>query len=251
MLRAIGFIGYKGSGKTTAIIKVARILKERGYKIAIIKHMPEHDIDKHMSDTYRLRQVSPNVIAITQSSIVIFRKRSDNPVEVLMSVAPKVDFVLVEGLKECKLYPRIICAREIGEVGKLMNGLEIAVVGPISEDYEKKEFVEKRYGLRVFNVFNEANTLADIIERKAFMLPGMNCGMCGYDCYTMAKLIVKGERTVNDCKALGRDLVNVIINGKPMILNAFVQKLIRNTVIGMLSTLKGFEKGEIVIRIRR
>ena len=38
-MRAVAFVGFKKSGKTTTVEAVARVLKERGYRVAIAKSM--------------------------------------------------------------------------------------------------------------------------------------------------------------------------------------------------------------------
>jgi len=247
--KAVSFVGFKGSGKTTAIINVAKVLKDRGFKVAIIKHMPEHDIDKEASDTYRYRQIVPNVIAITRNSTVLFTNKISSFLELTSLLPNKVDFLLIEGFKEAITHPRVICAKTIKEVELLRNGLEIAISGLISENRRLRDEIERKYQIRVINAIKEAEILADIISKKAFILPGVNCKRCGYDCYTMAKLIVKGEKRINDCKVLQVEKVKVLIDGKPLILNTFVQKLLMNTIVGMLSSLKGFHEGDIVIYI--
>ncbi len=43
--------------------------------------------------------------------------------------------------------------------------------------------------------------------------------------------------------------VEVSINGKELDLVPFVEEIIKNTVTGMISSLKGYEKGKIKIEI--
>jgi len=249
MLKAVGFIGYKGGGKTTAIINVAKVLKNRGYKVAIIKHMPGHDIDKKESDTYKFRQVVPLVVAITHDYTVLYYKHTELS-KVVTTIGHKVDFLLIEGFKNTMFYPHVICARTLKEVNELRIGLEIAISGPISEDENAKREIERKYNIKVINASKNAEELADIIERRAFILPNLNCGLCGYNCSTMAKLIVSGVKSIKDCKATYSNSVTVLIDNRPLPLNEFVQKIIRNAVVGMLSTLKGFKEGEIRIVIK-
>jgi len=44
--------------------------------------------------------------------------------------------------------------------------------------------------------------------------------------------------------------VEIYINEKRIPLNPFVEEIIKNTIKGMLSTLKGFEEGKIKIIIK-
>lgn len=43
--------------------------------------------------------------------------------------------------------------------------------------------------------------------------------------------------------------VTVEINGKPLELNPFAERVVESTVRGLLSSLKGYEEGTIVVRI--
>jgi hypothetical protein len=43
--------------------------------------------------------------------------------------------------------------------------------------------------------------------------------------------------------------VEVSINGKDIELNPFVEEFIKNTVKGMISSLRGYEKGKIKIEV--
>lgn len=45
-------------------------------------------------------------------------------------------------------------------------------------------------------------------------------------------------------------IVEIYIDGKRIPLNPFVEEIIRKTIKGMLSALKGFQEGEIKIIIR-
>ena len=51
----IAVVGIKSSGKTTTIEALTKELTKRGYKIAVVKHIPEPDftIDTVGKDTWR------------------------------------------------------------------------------------------------------------------------------------------------------------------------------------------------------
>ena len=65
----ITFAGYSGSGKTTLLLKVIAYLKEKGYKVAALKH-DGHDfeMDKEGKDTYRMKKAGADCIAISSGS---------------------------------------------------------------------------------------------------------------------------------------------------------------------------------------
>ncbi|MCR4429671.1 MAG: hypothetical protein NUV45_01485 [Tepidanaerobacteraceae bacterium] len=81
-----------------------------------------------------------------------------------------------------------------------------------------------------------------MIQEKVFeKLPNLGdecCGLCGKTCREMAVDILKGRANRDDCKA-ARGSVEVLINGKSMIMVPFVQNMIESVVKAMLSQLKG------------
>jgi len=60
-MKAVAFVGFKKSGKTTTVEAVAKVLKERGYRVAIAKSM-HSNFDKENSDTWRFSRVADSVI---------------------------------------------------------------------------------------------------------------------------------------------------------------------------------------------
>jgi molybdopterin-guanine dinucleotide biosynthesis protein B len=91
--------------------------------------------------------------------------------------------------------------------------------------------------------------MADLVEQRAFKLPRLDCGGCGHEsCYGLAREIVAGTRSVDDCVSLEPD-TEVLVNGQPLPLNPFIAGLVRGTILGMLSSMKGFKKGRIEIRL--
>ncbi|ALM75424.1 molybdopterin-guanine dinucleotide biosynthesis protein B [Thermococcus barophilus] len=241
-MKAVAFVGYKKSGKTASLQRVAKVLKERGYKIGIAKSM-HADFDKEGSDTWKFRQIADYVLVKAQDTDALLFKADD--INAFFSVMPEVDFLLLEGFKSIKHVPKIICARDESDVKELNDGLAIAVSGIIAN--EKMGTID---GLPIINAFEEPEKLADLLEKKAFMLPNIDCHMCGFTCYEMAKFIVKGEKTLNDCKVISsKPKVVVKIDGKTLPMKDWVQEMVEKTIRGLLSSMKGYRDGKIEIKI--
>ena len=157
------------------------------------------------------------------------------------------DFLLIEGFKSIQHVPRVVCAKSPEEIEKLHDDLAIAVSGVIASTR-----AEKIGGLPVIDATREPEKLADLVEKKAFMLPNIDCGLCGFKCSEMARMIVKGEKTLNDCVVLSsKPKVTVKIDGQVLPMKDWVQELVEKTIKGMLSAMKGYREGsrvEIVIR---
>jgi molybdopterin-guanine dinucleotide biosynthesis protein B len=57
----LGFVAPSGTGKTTLLSKLIPLLRDRGLRVAVIKHSHHNvDIDKPGKDTYILRQAGAN-----------------------------------------------------------------------------------------------------------------------------------------------------------------------------------------------
>jgi len=241
-MRVIGIIGYKKSGKTTLTLKLSDELTKRGYKIAVVKHINE-DLDLANSDTSKYKEGLTQVAAITPKESVIFLKNKKNLEEIIKYL--EADIILIEGFKKEKTFPKIVCLREESEKKELFDGLELCTASLISKDENKN--------LSDFNILNDKDVeeMAKIIINKGFKLPNLNCEACGYNtCYELAQEIVKGNKTVDNCFSL-RPSTSVKVNGKVIPMNPFISKIVKNTIVGLLSPLKSIIKGDIEIKIKQ
>ena len=241
-MRVIGITGYKKSGKTTLILKLSDELIKRGYKVAVIKHINEN-IDQVNTDTSKYKEVLTQVAAITSKESVIFLKNKKNLEEIIKYF--EADIVLIEGFKKEKTFPKIVCLRKESEKAELFDGLQLCTVGFVSKDVNSNIFD--------FNILidEDIKEIANIVVEKSFKLPNLNCGECGYkDCYGLAQEIVKGNKTLDDCSPLEPSTL-VKVNGEIISMNPFISKIVKNTIIGLLSSLKGFIKGDIEIKIKQ
>jgi molybdopterin-guanine dinucleotide biosynthesis protein B len=243
MLKVVGIVGYKDSGKTTLTRALARELVGRGHKVAVIKHSSHH-LDLPGKDTAVLREVVSQVGFISpQESAVFWRKLLS-----LENIIPylEADIILVEGFKKEKTAPKIVCLRgEPDDADRdrsedLFDGLAICAVGPADQIGEMTVPLFGR---------DEVSLIASLVEEKAFKLPNLDCGGCGYErCYDLAREIVAGRSSVEDCVSL-QPATEVKVDGQPLPLNPFISGIVRSTILGMLSPLKGFKRGKIEIRI--
>jgi len=241
-MRVIGITGYKKSGKTTLTLKLSDELTKRGYKVAMVKHINE-DLDLANSDTSKYKEILTQVAAITPEESVIFLKNKKNLEEIIKYF--EADIILIEGFKKEKTFPKIVCLREESEKVELFDGLQLCTAGFVSKEVNPK-FCD-------FNILNDEDIkkIAEIAINKSFKLPNLNCGECGYqDCYGLAQEIVKGNKTLDDCPSLEPSTL-VKVNGKIISMNPFISKLVKNTIIGLLSSLKGFIKGDVEIKIKQ
>lgn len=102
--------GYKNSGKTTLITQLIPELKNRGYKVAVIKH-DGHDFEGDVpgTDTYRFQKAGAYGTAVYSPNRLMVMKESGNPNErMLMEAFKEADIILIEGLKDSD-YPKYVC----------------------------------------------------------------------------------------------------------------------------------------------
>ena len=115
----LGFAAYSGTGKTTLLINIIPLLKQEGYKIAVIKHAHHtFDIDSPKKDSYELRKAGANHMLITSNqrwALMVENNETKEPnveecIEKLND--EDIDLILVEGFKT-KNIPKIELHRPI------------------------------------------------------------------------------------------------------------------------------------------
>lgn len=112
----IGFAAYSGTGKTTLIEKLLRRLKEKGFRVAVIKHdAHDFDIDREGKDSWRFTQAGADIMLISsEKKTAVIEQRQRSFAENL-SLIHDVDLILVEGYKQEQI-PRIgICRKASGK----------------------------------------------------------------------------------------------------------------------------------------
>lgn len=234
-MRAVGVIGYKKSGKTSLVMRLSEELSKMGNSIAILKHVSE-GIDFPHTDTSQFRAHAAFVSAISPKESEIIVKGKKRIEDILTYV--DCDIVLIEGFKEEKSFPKIVCVLQPDDEKTLCNGLELCTAS------FNKDIAD-------FNIANDDHVkkMAAMVSEKSFKLPSLNCGHCGYEtCFDMAKEIVKGNKTIENCVSLNPP-ISIKVDGMEFPLNPFLSTLFKNSFLAMLSSLKGFKKGRIEIDI--
>ena len=237
MLKVMGIIGYKNSGKTTLTQALARELAGRGHEVAVIKHTSHH-LDLPGKDTAVLGETVSQVGLISPQESGVFWRKSLSLEDVIPYL--EADILLVEGFKMEQTFPKIVCLRGEPDDRDLFDGLAICAVGPA----EHVEGVDVPLFGR-----DEAGKVSDLVEQKAFKLPNLDCGGCGHErCYDMACEIVAGTGSIEACVSL-QPATEVRIDGQPLPMNPFISGMVRGAIQGMLSSLRGFKKGKIEVSI--
>lgn len=102
--KAVSFVAKSGTGKTTLLEKVIAHLKERGYKVGVIKHDAHRfDIDHPGKDSYRLTAAGADTMLISSpEKLAMVKKHTQSPPieELIETYFSDVDIVLTEGFKK-------------------------------------------------------------------------------------------------------------------------------------------------------
>lgn len=241
-MKAISIIGFSNSGKTTLMGLLADHFESAGLRVALVKHT-HHHLDKPDTDTSRLMKPGRVVLALGAEETLLFQGTGRYLADMLPLL--DADIVLTEGGKGLDWLPRVLCLRDEDEatapdrMARLMPELAVACYGG--------------FGLAGLPRFDESDiaALGAHILEKSFVLPGLDCGACGFSsCGELAKRIVSGLTTQDQCKSIG-GAIEVTVNGVPVGLNPFTATLLSGGITGMLSALKGYTPGtEVLIRLK-
>lgn len=114
-----------GTGKTTLIEKLIPILKEKNWKVGVLKHdAHKFEMDKEGKDTYRFAQAGADNVIISSSTklAMIQTLKEERTIEDILPLFKDVDLVIVEGFKNNK-YPKIEVHRNVVDNNFLYNDL--------------------------------------------------------------------------------------------------------------------------------
>jgi len=167
MRSIISIVGKSSAGKTTLLERLIAELKQRGYKVAIVKHSHhKDDIDTAAKDTWRFTRAGSEISAINSLDHLAIYRRIDkyfDPREISSFVLWDYDIILTEGFKGSN-YPKIEVHRR--EQGKELltdpkNLLAVVTDEPLDIDVPQ------------FSRDNVAR-IADIIEKTIITRNGEN-----------------------------------------------------------------------------
>ncbi|PKM81570.1 MAG: molybdopterin-guanine dinucleotide biosynthesis protein B [Firmicutes bacterium HGW-Firmicutes-14] len=102
MIPVISIVGYANSGKTTLIVKLIRELKDRGYRVAAIKH---HHRDVEMDipgkDTWKHAEAGADTVVLAcPGKLGIIEKIAGDPqLDEIIRKITGADLIITEGFK--------------------------------------------------------------------------------------------------------------------------------------------------------
>ena len=249
-MKVIAVNGVSSSGKTTVCETIIKGLRKRGYSVGSVKeiHYEAFKIDPDMSsNTNRHKAAGAQLVAARGFTETDILYPNMLPISDILKHYSH-DFVILEGVTDCNA-PRIITAHKEQEVKERMDERAILVSGVIANSG-----IETMQGLPVINALKDSEKLVDYVVNHAFEpLPSFDpecCFACGHTCRELAGLIAQNKASRNEC-VLSNPEIELKVNGHSIDMVPFVQKLLKNAVMGVVSELSGFENnGEIEVKFK-
>jgi len=246
-------VGWKKSGKTTVVESIVRELTKRGYHVATAKHISQKSFSMDMrgKDTWRHAVAGANPVAGVsdiEMSLLIKNGIEQFSLDSLLSFTPMADVVVLEGFSRIVLNDervgKILCVRDTREyegfrkkaLGKTVAFCSLQrLENPILRIKEDSQILLKR----VLTYINREKKISNILN----CLPGLNCKKCGYlSCEEMAVAIYKKKAKLSNCVTLrlrSEVRTKIIIDKVEVPIQTFVSEIIRKSILGMISSLKG------------
>jgi molybdopterin-guanine dinucleotide biosynthesis protein MobB len=205
----ISIVGYSNSGKTRLLEKMIPILKAKGYTVGMIKHSG-HDfpLDQPGKDTYKFKQAGADGVVLIGSGQIGFLGKIDETDALTLNRIEQTFFsdrdIVLTEGFKKGDKPKIAVLTK-GQEEQLLGEIEGSIVATVGE-------MPIRPDLPHFNS-DDSEGLVQMLE----------------------------DRFLKDRI---KPSIRVILDGKNIPLNHFVQDIARSGIIGILSPLKGFRKSQ-------
>jgi len=206
--------GYHNAGKTTLALSLCKILKTRGFKIAVVKSSKERKIltDTPEKDTWLYREAEIPVVGFFQEKLFTLYINPEGLnlfsfkewYVYFLSLFWNFDIVILEGFKSFDMLHKVWVVKEKNEDLKKIKSEVRNLLGFVVKDNIEKW--EALYPEEKFFLFEEKEVLADFIEE-----------------------LVKKYKP----KVLLR------VNGKKIPMKNFVEEILISPLLGFIKVLKG------------
>jgi len=154
----ISIVGKSDSGKTTLLEGLIANLKQRGYKVAVIKHAAEDiELDTANKDSWRFSQAGSEISVISSVHKLAIIKNLEHdlaPQELVQFIGSDYDLILTEGFKQSN-HPKIEVHRK--EQGKELLSLPEQLLAVVTDE-------PLNVAVPQFSK-NEVQKIADLIEK--------------------------------------------------------------------------------------
>lgn len=268
-IKIISVVGKKNTGKTSLTVKIIKELKKRSFKVATIKHSHHMlEMDRENTDTWKHKEAgSETVVGIGNRTF--FNIDKDLTLErllFLIKLIDEPDFVVVEGFKNYN-YAKISTSNEINDEFTLKNVDALNI-----KDSEIPKLVDliENYSYDILDTLylnncglNDAESIAKAIISQSQERKENEKDNIKYNIIENKEENKQDSKEENKKKEIQKQLkelevedidVLLSINEKVIGVNSFVSSFMKNSILGMLNSLKteeygikDFDKVELVI----
>ncbi|MBT8171531.1 molybdopterin-guanine dinucleotide biosynthesis protein B [Candidatus Bathyarchaeota archaeon] len=228
----VAVIGSSNSGKTTAIEVIIEGLTKKGYNVASVKHISEEKftIDTQGKDTWRYSKSGAKIVlSVAPKEIAIIKKtetKSHSLEKIISEISEETDIIIIEGFKNL-----------------VAENISIPKIVAIKNNEEMLDAI-RRYK----NVFG---LIGYNLENKETKIPFINPLS---DKEKLVELVLKKVEVLIERKRKYNQRIAIKVNEVTLPLGNFVQEIIRNSVLAMVSSLKGVKiigEEKVLILIKR
>jgi molybdopterin-guanine dinucleotide biosynthesis protein B len=225
----VAVVGGSNSGKTTAVEALIKGLTKRGYTVASAKHIPnpEFTIDTEGKDTWRYARAGASSVLIVAPKELTAIKKVDTTEysleQIVVETPDEADIIILEGFKglvgQNASIPKLVTAKTANEITTALEQYNniLAFVTSIPDGEVETE-------IPCIDTLKEPQKIVDVVNSK------------------VAVLVEKKRKRP--------EKITIQVDEKFLPLGEFVQDIIRNAVLAMISSLKGVKiKGEEKVSI--
>lgn len=165
--RIVAISGVKNSGKTTLICRLLEIFKEKGLRVAVLKH-DGHDFEPDVpgTDTYRQLQAGAyGTVVFSKGKYMLVKQQPQISEKELAEFFPEADLILLEGFKY-STYPKIEIIRKGNSAESVCNPEKLMAIAT-NLDAEERDALSVLENVPFFELDN-AECIAEFILSDYF-----------------------------------------------------------------------------------
>jgi len=215
----IAVVGSRKSGKTTTVETIVKGLTRKGYRTATVKHIPEPNftIDTKGKDTWKHARAGTHItVGVAANELATIKKVDTTKYtlnDITQTIEENTEIIILEGFRNLVAQdltvPKVVAAKNKNELAESIQVFKPIIVftGLVSKAETKK------LKIPYVDVKKEPEKLLKILDKR------------------IAPLIQRRREL--------KEMVCININGKMLPLNPYVQKVTRNVLFAVVSTLRG------------
>ncbi len=133
-MRVVVLAGYSGAGKTTLLERLIPALKSRGQRVSVVKHAHHRfEMDHPGKDTWRHREAGAFEVAAASPQRLVLQREFEQDValsvhHLIAELYDGVDWVLVEGYRDCDLPKLEVWRAELGRPARYTTDPFVAAI---------------------------------------------------------------------------------------------------------------------------